>query len=267
MGIKTGIKKRGPMSPAAPAAEQRPTTAARVLSRLIESSARLQGPAVRTYLERLRKAHPGAAPADIVARLERRYLLTVIVGGALVGSLAAIPAIGTLVAFSAIAAETAVFLEATALFVLAVAEVHNIPAEHREQRRALVLAVLVGSDGKRAVADLLSPGRTNGAWLSESTAMPLPAVSQLNSRLVRHFVRRFTLRRGVLALGKLLPVGIGAVIGGVGNRMMGKKIIANAHTAFGEPPARWPVTLHLLPRPHDEATASAAAAVVGLPER
>ena len=47
------------------------------------------------------------------------------------------------------------FLEATAVFVLAVAEVHGIPAEHRERRRALVLAVLVGDDSKHAVADLI----------------------------------------------------------------------------------------------------------------
>ena len=45
------------------------------------------------------------------------------------------------------------------------------------------------------------------------------------------------------------PVGVGAVVGGVGNRLMAKKIIANAHMAFGNPPARWPSTLHLLPAP------------------
>ncbi len=86
--------------------------------------------------------------------------------GAAVGSAAAFPGIGTLVALSAVAGETVVFLEATAVFVLAVAEVHGIPAEHRERRRALVLAVLVGEDSKHAVADLLGPGRTKGAWLS-----------------------------------------------------------------------------------------------------
>ena len=85
--------------------------------------------------------------------------------GAAVGSAAAFPGIGTLVALSAVAGETVVFLEATAVFVLAVAEVHGIPADHRERRRALVLAVLVGEDSKHAVADLLGPGRTNGAWL------------------------------------------------------------------------------------------------------
>jgi hypothetical protein len=112
--------------------------------------------------------------------------------------------------------------------------------------------VLVGEDSKRAVADLIGPGRTSGAWVSEGAAtLPLPAVSQLNSRLMRYFVKRYTLRRGALAFGKMLPVGIGAVVGGVGNRMMGKKIIANSRKAFGDPPPRWPSTLHVLPSAHD----------------
>ena len=104
-----------------------------------------------------------------------------------------------------------------------------------------MLAVLVGEDSKHAVADLIGPGRTSGAWLSDGAAtLPLPAVSQLNSRLLRYFVKRYTLKRGAIAFGKLLPVGIGAVVGGVGNRLMGKKIVANARMAFGNPPPRWP---------------------------
>jgi hypothetical protein len=149
---------------------------------------------------------------------------------------------------SAVAGETVVFLEATAVFVLAVAEVHGIPAEHRERRRALVLSVLVGEESKGAIADLLGPGRTSGAWLTEGAAsLPLPAVTQLNSRLLKYFVKRYALKRGALAFGKMLPVGIGAVIGGGGNRLMGKKIVNNSRAAFGPAPGRWPGTLHVLP--------------------
>ena len=82
-------------------------------------------------------------------------------------------------------------------------------------------------------------------------------MSQLNSRLLRYFVKRYTLKRGAIAFGKLLPVGIGAVVGGVGNRLMGKKIIANARKAFGNPPPRWPSTLHVLPVARSEPTSDA----------
>ena len=77
--------------------------------------------------------------------------------------------------------------------------------------------------------------------------MPMPMVSQLNNRLLRYFVKRYTLKRGVIAFGKMLPMGVGAAIGGGGNRMMAKKIISNARKAFGPAPARWPGTLYVLP--------------------
>ncbi|MGE2717481.1 hypothetical protein ACQI4L_25760 [Mycolicibacterium litorale] len=228
--------------------DEKPGTAAKVLSQIIERSARVQGPAVKAYVDRIRADDRNASPADIVTKLEKRYKAAVMASGAAVGSTAAMPGIGTLAAMSAVAGETVVFLEATSLFVLAVAEVYGIPAHERERRRALVLSVLVGEEGKRAVSDLIGRGRTGGAWIADGAAtLPLPAVSQLNSRLLKYFVKRYTLKRGALAFGKVLPVGIGAAVGGVGNRMMAKRIIENARSAFGAPPSRWPATLHVLP--------------------
>jgi hypothetical protein len=167
--------------------------------------------------------------------------------GAAVGSAAAFPGIGTIAALSAVAGETVLFLEATAAFVLAVAEVHGIPVEDRERRRTLVLAALVGEDGSGAVKDFLGAGRTSGAWLAEAELLPLPVVSQLNSRLTQYFVKKYAIKRTAMAFGKMLPVGIGAAVGGGGNRMMGKKIVANARKAFGPAPARWPGALRVLP--------------------
>lgn len=240
--------RNGPSARKPADAEEEPGAAAKALSQILERSARVQAPAVEAYIQRLRRTNPDASPAEIITKLEKRYLAAVMASGAAVGSAAAFPGIGTIAALSAVAGETVVFLEATALFVLAVAEVHGIPAGHREHRRALVLSVLVGDDSKRAVRDLVGPGRTNGGWLGESTAtLPLPVVSQLNNRLLKYFVKRYALKRGAIAFGKMLPMGIGAVIGGGGNRLMGKKMINNARTAFGPPPGRWPVPVHVLP--------------------
>ena len=226
----------------------RPKASTRALAQVIERSSRIQGPAAEAYVARLRRAHPGAGPAEIVAKLEKRFLAILTASGAAVGSAATLPGIGTLAALSAGAGETVFFLEATALFVLATASVYGIPADHRERRRALVLAVLVGDDSRRAVGELIGPGRTNGGWLAESMAsLPMSTLSRLNTRMLKYAVRRYTIKRGALLLGKMLPVGVGAAVGGVGNRMFGKKIVSNARQAFGIPPARWPVTLHVLP--------------------
>lgn len=230
----------------------RPKASARALAQVIERSSRIQGPAAEAYVSRLRNAHPGASPADIVAKLAKRYVAIVTASGVAVGAAATIPGIGTLSALSAAAAETVAFLEATAFFVLAVAVVHGISADHRERRRALVLSVLVGDNSKQAVAQLIGPGRTNGGWVSEGVAsLPLSSMSRLNSRLLKSWVRRYTVRRSALVFGKVLPVGIGIIVGAVGNYLAGRKIVRNAHQAFGPPPARWPRTLHVVPPVHE----------------
>ncbi|MEZ0051746.1 hypothetical protein ABIA30_002754 [Mycobacterium sp. MAA66] len=247
MSARSGSKNH---LPAKDSAAEDPGAAARALSHVIERSARVQAPAIRAYVGKLRAHNPNSTPAEIATRLEKHYLAAIMASGAAVGSAAAFPGIGTVTALAAVAGETVVFLEATAVFVLAVAEVYGIPTDHHERRRALVLAVLVGDEGKQAIGDLLGNTRTNGAWLADgAAALPLPAMSQLNSRLLKFFVKKFALKRGAIAFGKLLPAGIGAVIGGGGNRLMGKKIIQNTHDAFGPAPAKWPTSLLVLPTP------------------
>jgi hypothetical protein len=226
----------------------RPKASARALAQVIERSYRIQGPAAEAYVTRLRQARGGTGPADIVAKLERRYVAMVTASGMAVGAAATIPGIGTISALSAAAAETVAFLEATAFFALALAVVYGVPADHRERRRALVLSVLVGDNSKGAVADLIGPGRTSGAWVSESVAaLPLSSMSLLNSRLLKTWVKRYTVRRSALMFGKMLPVGIGVVVGAIGNYLAGKRIVRNARHAFGDPPARWPRALHVVP--------------------
>jgi hypothetical protein len=237
----------------APAARGgRPKASTRALAQVIERSTRIHGPAAEAYVARLRRTHPGASPAEIDAKLENHYLAALTASGAAVGSAATFPGVGTLTAMSAAAGETVFFVEATALFVLAKAVVYNVPADHRERRRALVLAVLVGDDSRRAIGELIGPSRTNGGWLAEGMAsLPLPTLARFNTRMLKYLVKRYTVRRGALMFGKMMPVGIGAVVGGTGNRMVGRKIVRNAREAFGAPPTRWPGTLRLLPPIHE----------------
>src|ERR1700723_292167 len=231
----------------------KPKASARALAHIIERSSKIQGPAAAAYVERLRRADPDAGPATIIAKLEKRYVTAVTASGAAVGSTAVLPGLGTLAALSAAAGETAVFLEATAFYALAIASVYGVSTEDRERRRALVLSVLVGDDSKQAMSELIGGGRARGGGGAGGgvASLPLSALSQLTSRLLKRAIRRFTLRRSALLVGKILPVGIGAVIGAVGNRMAGKKIVRNARNAFGKPPARWAVNLLLLPTVSD----------------
>ena len=105
---KTSTKESTTSTELAPAgAGSRPAASARALAQVIERSYRIQGPAAEAYVARLRDAGGGASPAEVVAKLDRRYVSMVTLGGMAVGAVATIPGIGTLSAVSAAAAETA----------------------------------------------------------------------------------------------------------------------------------------------------------------
>ena len=78
---------------------------------------------VRGHIERVHRARPDASPAEILDRLEKLYLSTVSASGGAVGAVAALPAVGTGAALAVSGLEFVGFMEATALYTLAVAEV------------------------------------------------------------------------------------------------------------------------------------------------
>ncbi|WP_068271450.1 hypothetical protein [Aldersonia kunmingensis] len=209
----------------------------RTVVSLLDNGSKLQSPAVDKYVERLRRAHPDESPAQIIERIEHLFLNSVTGSGAAVGATAAVPAIGTVATLAAAGAETVFFLEASALMTLAVASVHGIhPADH-EQRRALVLAVALGDSGAAIMARTL--GKTNKTWVN-AIGGKIPGIKSVNETLLRKFVTQYAAKRSALLLGKIVPAGIGAVIGSVGNRAIGKKTIEHARSTFGPAPTTWP---------------------------
>ncbi|WP_024799931.1 hypothetical protein [Nocardia sp. BMG51109] len=204
---------------------------------LLDNGAQLQAPAVAKYVDRFRRAHPDESPAQILERLERMYLTTVTGSGTAVGATAAVPGVGTVTSLAAMSAETTFFLEASAVFTLAVAAVHGIAPDDKERRRALVLAVVLGESGMEIVENSVGHSAKNWGML---LADQIPGIRNMNDSLMKRFVVQFIAKRSALMFGKVLPAGIGAAIGGYGNRMIGKTTIANARSAFGPAPANWP---------------------------
>lgn len=212
--------------------------AEKLLVRVLDNGSRLQGPAVAKYVDLLRRAHPDESPAQIVTRLEKQFLLAVTGSGSAAGATAAFPGVGTVAAIGAVGAETIFFLEASALLTLAIAAVHGIEPHDHAQRRALVLAVALGDAGKEIVAAATGTSLKN--WPKTLTGqLDNKQLKLVNNTLVKRFVRKYLAKRSALVLGKLVPAGIGAAIGGAGNRAIGKRTIANARDAFGPPPATW----------------------------
>ncbi|MBF6228979.1 hypothetical protein IU470_28295 [Nocardia abscessus] len=210
---------------------------------LLDTGSRLQAPAVAKYVDRIRRSHPDESPAQIIDRLEKQYLLAVTGSGSAVGATAAFPGVGTVAAIAAVSAETTFFMEASAVFTLAVASVHGITPEDQEQRRALVLAVVLGESGMQIVEKSVGTSAKN--W-GTAFANRIPGLSSMNDSLLKRFIIRFITKRAALMAGKVLPAGIGAVIGGTGNRALGKATISNARKAFGPPPGTWPIDRNLV---------------------
>lgn len=217
----------------------------KVLVSVLDNGSRLQAPAVAKYVEWVRRSHPGESPAQIVERMEKMFLLAVTGSGSAVGATAAIPGVGTVASIAAVGAESAFFLEAAALLTLAVASVHGISAADHQQRRALVLSVALGESGMEIVQK--ATGVTAKNWATAITSrIPGPTMKGMNSTLVRKFITKYAARRSALILGKLVPAGIGAAIGGAGNRAIGKGVVKNSRVAFGPAPARWPDELRAI---------------------
>lgn len=217
--------------------------------RMLDRVLAIQRPAVLAHLRSIRLRHPDASPSDIVRILERRYLAAVTTGGAAVGATAVVPGIGTGVTLALSGVETVGFLEATTLFAQSVSEVHGLPVDDPDRARALVLTLMLGSEGVALLSQLAGqatgrgPGRS--AYWGELVTKTIPraALGPIVDRLKTAFLHQFAARGGASWLGKALPFGVGAVIGGAGNHILGRRVLTGSRRAFGAAPAMLPPEL------------------------
>lgn len=220
--------------------------------RMLDRVLSVQRPVVIAHLRSIRLRHPEASTADIVRMLERRYLAAVTTGGAAVGATAVVPGIGTGTTLALSGVETAGFLEATALYAQSLAELHGIRIDNPDRARALVLTLMLGSEAVDLVSQWARHAAGKGVardkyWGELITkSLPRAALGPLVDRLKSSFVRQFAAKGGASLLGKALPFGIGAVVGGAGNNLLGRRVLVNSRRAFGIAPEAYPPELEPL---------------------
>ncbi|GAA4670565.1 hypothetical protein [Frondihabitans cladoniiphilus] len=206
----------------------------------------VQRPVVVSHIAMLRRRRPGATPADILKTLEREYLAAVTTGGAAVGASAVIPGVGMAVSLALSGAETAYFLEASALYAQSVTEIHGVAVTDPERARTIVMAMMLGGPGadlvKQLAGEAIGQGPARKAFWGDLVAQRLPQASLGGvADLVRkQFIKRFVRSQGTSIVGRAIPFGIGAVIGGVGNHTLGRRVVTSSRTAFGPAPTRFP---------------------------
>lgn len=213
-----------------------------MLSRLLS----VQRPVALAYVRSLRRKHPEATPDELIAIIRRHYLTLTTSGGAAVGATAAVPGLGTTAALGVASAETAGFLEGTALFAQAISEIHGLPVADAKRANALVLGLMLGKDGKNLVQRFSKKNggvdSMIGSWGSTVTKqLPAPLVDLLVRKLRKTFIRKYAARAGGSLVGRLLPFGVGAVIGAVVNGQMARQVAKESEEAFGTAPTIFPI--------------------------
>lgn len=200
----------------------------------------LFGPAVlqavdRAVEHRWQRALDTAAAADgdtvdrRVRSIGRRFRRELTAVGAATGAVAATPGLGTGAAASALVADVGwLALRATDL-IMAIGAANGHTEATVEERRAWVLSVLAFGESAadefaglvQAVdielvpdGDQLREGLGRAAGLASGDALTVDTLRRVNASLANQVAVRYGSRRGAVALGKLLPFGIGAAWGG-----------------------------------------------------
>ncbi|HEX6345208.1 hypothetical protein [Umezawaea sp.] len=161
--------------------------------------------------------------------------------GAAVGATAAAPAVGTGIALALSAGEFFSSLELSTLFVLSVAEVHGVQLDEIERRRTLVMGILLGESGSKTIGEVAErTGRHRARQLVSQ--VPATTLKQTNGVLGKNFITKYGTKQGIIVLGRVVPFGIGAVIGGGANATVATLAVRATRRAFGPAPRSWPET-------------------------
>lgn len=215
----------------------------RVLDRLLA----IQRPVVVARIRQLRRQHPDESPVELVKRLERDYRNAVTLSGGAVGAAAAVPGVGTVTSATITGVETAAFLEVTALYGQAIAELHGIATNDPTRARTLVMSLMLGDSAKKLVRQFA--GQLSGKQVLDSSgrqafwgeliakSMPASLMGELAKQIRKSFTKKVMTRVGAGSLGRIIPFGIGAVVGGTGNRLLANRVIETSHSAFGPLPS------------------------------
>jgi len=219
-----------------------PSSKTPVTLAMLDKALALQAPLTEKHIARLRQNRPDATPKEIVGRLNAELRAATISAGVGVGAAAAAPAVGTGVALALSGAEAVAFLNANVLYILARGEVQGITTKDIERRRTLVMAVMLGDAGAKGVGKVAE--RTGKHWARQVVrSIPYEKILAANKVLGKNFVTKYGTKQGILVLGRVIPFGIGAAIGGTANAIFSQGMITASNRAFGAPLESWETRL------------------------
>ncbi|WP_151549095.1 MULTISPECIES: hypothetical protein [Corynebacterium] len=237
---------------------ERTGASGKLLIKALNHVVKMQASSITSYVNWLRKRNPEASPADIQKILDQHITYLATGSGASAGMAAAVPGIGFITGAAAVGAESLVFLDAAAFYTMASAYLRGADISDPQRREALILVVIMGSSGTAlvdaAVGDLGVEG--GSSTISTLSRFSGPSMSKINNRLLKQALKQTNKRLRAAWIGKVMPLGIGAVIGTVANRKLAKKLIGNTYDSLGSAPTEFPSLLPALEEIKDEDVSS-----------
>ncbi len=182
-------------------------------------------------------AQPGHIRPEKIKALTDSFTRDVTVAGAAAGVVAASPAFGTTATLLTAAADLAWFTTRAGDLVLTIAALHGRPAPTVDERRAWLMAVLIyGGSARDEFSRAVNEASTGITAVGPERMLPLGAIQLANGLMSRALLRKYGTRRGAAALGRMIPLGIGALIGATVNYTSIRALARNADEFFARLP-------------------------------
>ena len=212
-----------------------PADAERIMKAMLTSIDQVSTTRWETAVQRATDL-PGQIRPEKIKALTNSFARELAAAGATAGVAAAAPAVGTAATMLAATAELAWFTSRAGDLILTVAALHGRPEPTVDERRAWVLAVLIyGSTAREGFSRALNQANT-GLSPAATSRLPIATLQSVNRIMTRLLVRRYGTRRGVIALGTALPLGVGALVGGGANYMAVRALARHADEFFARLP-------------------------------
>lgn len=207
--------------------------AGKILVTSLDRVVHLQRSAITGYVDWLRSKTPEASPAEIQDLMNKHFVRLATGTGAGAGTAAAIPGIGFVTGALTISAESLVFLDAAAFYTVASAYLRGADITDPERRKALILVALSGSQGTA----LVDASLTATSSVSAISRMSPGNVREVNNQLVKIALNQISKRMKQAWIGKIMPMGIGAVLGTMANRKLATKVVHSTSESLGALPS------------------------------
>lgn len=179
---------------------------------------------------------PGDIRPEKIEALSLSFSRELGAAGAAAGAVAISPAVGTGATLFTAIAELGWFTARAGDLILTIAAAHGRSDPTVEERRAWVLAVLIyGSSAKDGFSSAVNEASPGGSAAVDQR-VPMATLQLANRLMSRSMVQRYGSRRGLIALGTALPIGIGAVFGGSANYRAIRKLARDAEAFFARLP-------------------------------